>query len=174
MFPGGMRLPPTAHRTDGGQLLVRRTANELACSRVRARARAGPMARRRRRGGTARAYHILENETATRRHRGIESMNSELLGGTLSIYKLATFGIRIRTVRGGAAGKRGQIVYTKITYSACMNSFRIQRLDSFYAISHGIPVRPIYWLRTAARERTLIGVTISKFLSYKLVLKHIL
>ena len=43
---------------------------------------------------------------------------------------------------GGAAGKRGQIVYTKIPYSACMNSFRIQRLDSFHAISHGIPIRP--------------------------------
>ena len=42
----------------------------------------------------------------------------------------------------GAALKSGQIVYTKIPYSACMNSFRIQRLDSFHAISHGIPIRP--------------------------------
>ena len=32
--------------------------------------------------------------------------------------------------------------HTKIPYSACMNSFRIQRLDSFHAISHGIPIRP--------------------------------
>eukprot|EP01043_Picozoa_sp_COSAG02_P026154 COSAG02_NODE_1498_length_12281_cov_14.846741_10_plen_94_part_00 len=42
----------------------------------------------------------------------------------------------------GAARKSGHIVRTKIPYSACMNSFRIQRLDSFHAISHGIPVRP--------------------------------
>ena len=55
-----------------------------------------------------------------------------------AIERVCGAGDRVRV----AALKRGKIVYTKIQYSACMNSFRIQRLDSFHAISHGIPIRP--------------------------------
>eukprot|EP01043_Picozoa_sp_COSAG02_P067746 COSAG02_NODE_10997_length_1814_cov_1.695044_3_plen_76_part_01 len=38
----------------------------------------------------------------------------------------ADSGFRKFRQRWGAAGKRGQVVYTKIPYSACMNSFRIE------------------------------------------------
>eukprot|EP01043_Picozoa_sp_COSAG02_P000026 COSAG02_NODE_1_length_108762_cov_456.708287_26_plen_166_part_00 len=41
-----------------------------------------------------------------------------------------------------AVGDFGPLLHIKNQYSACMNSFRIQRLDSFHAISHGFPIRP--------------------------------
>ena len=67
-----------------------------------------------------------------------------LIGNLARFWKSVTYNLNLTWTVGWApaALKRGQIVYTKIPYSACMNSFRIQRLDSFHAISHGIPIRP--------------------------------
>ena len=65
-----------------------------------------------------------------------------ILGCYLMLAYPPVMSTAARRVRGGAAPESGQIVYTKIPYSACMNSFRIEWLESFHAISHGIPVRP--------------------------------
>eukprot|EP01043_Picozoa_sp_COSAG02_P030395 COSAG02_NODE_1938_length_10312_cov_16.495741_3_plen_226_part_00 len=78
---------------------------------------------RRRRGGCA--HDILEY-TARRRARA------------LWLSAPTESAVRPRC----AVGDFGPLLHIKNQYSACMNLFRIQRLDSFHAISHGIPIRP--------------------------------